>query len=375
MSTSKESSNIFALSAVSQANYQTDLAGNTVTKNYRQIDKNDRNFAKYSVATSDNKGHSTGTPYPTRKEIESHDVTFTLTEDLSSQLLPERAKAGMGILESEETVEDEVYTHTAKLLNPQDNSQQPAYGYVEKAGESASRPNARNNKYPSCVCGQFAVKGSGKAVLQSTTTWNGSGKRIKPSGIKFFGANNHVILLEEMVNNYFKNTMAKLRLFPQKELGGSAFQVGCAFRDFEVSVNQQLLLEAGYLGCGLFQTAGNSNSGAIRGKAEVGEQAVQFNFTIIDDDAYDAYEYLQEMKSMSADLKYEGSDIITVEETTYKHSALWKLIHGNIVDIDPTTVDGENALRITTEPLALGQIMPVELVVVNNVASYSIPSW
>ncbi len=371
MPTSKASVNIFALSAQAQADYQTPLTPSTGTKLHRQIEKSDRQLAKYTAPASDNRGYSTGTPYPTRKTLDSHDVTMQLTEDLSSQLLGERALAGMGEVTTQEITAAETWEHTFKMLNPQASAQLPAYDYFEKEGEDASRPNAHNVEFPSMVCENFAVTGQGRALLQAATSWRGSGKRISPSPITFFGAGSEVILIEDMVHNYFRNSAAKLNLYPQVNLGGVAHEVLCDFRDFEFSISWNLLAEAGYLGCGIFQETDNSESGAVRGKLEIGDPNVQFNFTILNNDDYDADALLQTMASISASLKYEGSII----ESTNRHSAEFKLLHANIVDIDHTEVDGENAVRITTEPLALGQVMPVELVVQNDVESYATPNW
>lgn len=368
----KDSANLFALTAIPQVDYQTALAGSTAPKKHRQIEKNDRTLAKYTAPTSDNRGYSTGTPHPTRKTLETHDVNISFTEDLSSQLLPERAYAGMGALTSEVIDEDASWMHTIEMLNPQNAAQLPAWGYVEKTRESASFPNAHNVGFPSMVADTWAVNGEGRSLLKSAMAMCGSGKRVTPSGITFFGVGSQVILLEDMVQNYFRNTAAKLKLYPQAELGGVVHNVNCDFRDFEFSINNNLLKDAGYLGCGLFQTAGNSESGAIRGKCEVGDQVVQFNFTILMNDAYDAYAKLQTMQSISAQLDFEGA---TIPTTATKHKASFILNAANIVEIDHTSVDGENALRITTEPLALGQVMPVKIEVTNNVESYATPSW
>lgn len=368
---SKDSANIFALSAVPQADYNTALAGSTSPKKHRQVEKTDRVFAKYSAPASDNRGYSTGTPYPTRRTLESHDVTHQFTEDLSSQLLGERAYAAMGVVDSVETVTGEVWTHTFEMLNPQDAAQLPAYGYAEKAAESASRPNAHDVRYDSFVMAQWSVQGQGRSILQSVSQWQGSGKRVSPSAIQFFDTGSQVILLEDMVQNYFRNTQAALKLYPQKDLGGTVFNVNCDFRDFEFSINNNLLLDAGYLGCAKYQNQSDPESGAVRGKCEIGDPTVQFNFTMIMNDAYDAYDKMKTMQSISAQLDYVGS-VISGSDT---HKASFILNHANIVDIDHSPVDGENALRITTEPLALGQIMPVSLVVVNDVASYTVPSW
>lgn len=366
-----DSANLFALSAVPQAAYQTDLAPDDTPKNYRQIEKSDRTFAKFTTEAADNKGKSTGTPYATRRTIEAHDVTQSLEEELSSQLLPERAYGAMGSIETVETLADTVWTHTLEMLNPQESSQLPAYGYAEKAAESASRPNAHNAKYPSMVFDQWSVRGEGRAILMSQSQLVGSGKRVSPSGVTFFDPGSQVILIEDMVQNYFRNTAAALKLYPQAELAGSVYNVSCNFRDFEFSVNNNTKKDAGYLGCGLYQTSGNSESGAIRGKNEIGDQAVQFNFTILMDDAYDAYPKMQAMQSISAQLDFEGSTISGL----HKHKASFILNSAKIIDIDHSGSDGDNAIRITTEPLAIGQIMPVSIVVVNNVESYAVPSW
>ncbi|HUF02783.1 MAG TPA: hypothetical protein VMM38_01265 [Aridibacter sp.] len=371
MPTSKASVNIFALSAQPQVDYQTVLAPGTAPKVHRQLEKTDRQLAKYSAPASDNRGYSTGTPYPTRKTLDSHDVTVQLTEDLSSQLLGERALAGFGEVATVEKTVGQTYEHTFTMLNPQASAQPPAYDYVEKQGEDAARPNAHNVEFPSMVCESFSVSGQGRALLQASSSWRGSGKRISPSPLDFFGGGSEVILLEDMVHNFFRNTAAKLKLYPQINLGGTVHEVNCDFRDFEFSIAWNLLAEAGYLGCGLFQVAGDSESGAIRGKCEIGDPTASFNFTIIDNDAYNAYDKLQTMASISASLKYEGSVI----EGANKHFADFRLLHANIADIDHTEVDGENALRMTTEPLALGQVMPVELVVQNDVSSYATPNW
>lgn len=371
-SNSKDSANLFALSALPQADYVTAVTPASSPANFRQIEKTDRQFANYNTNLSDNKGYSTGTPYATRKNLETHDVNFPMTEEMSSQLLGERARAGFGDLETEELTEDASWTHNFSLMNPQDRAQLPAYTYAEKAGESASRPNAHNVKYPSVVCGQWAVQGQGRALVKLNTTWTGSGKRTAPSGVTFFGGSNHVIELEEMTQNYFRNTAAALKLYPQVELGGTVYNVNCDFRDFDFSINWNLQGDAGYLGCGLYQTAGDSESGAIRGKCEVGDPTVQFNFTMLDNDGYDGQGKLQSMASISAQLDYTGS---VIAGSTDKHKASFILNAANIVSIEHVIIDMQNGWRVTTEPLAIGQVMPVSLVVVNNVESYTAISW
>lgn len=368
----KESANIFALSAIPQTNYQTPLAGTSSPKNFRQIEKNDRNLSKYTPAAADNRGYSTGTPYPTRRTLEAHDFDASFTEDMSSQLLGERARAGFGTIETEVVEPGEAWKHTFEMLNPQNSAQLPAYGYAEKTAESGSRPTAYDARYDSLVCGNFAASGSGKSLLQLATQWKGSGKRTVPSGVQFFGVGSEVILIEDMVQNYFRNTAAAMKLYPQVALGGSVHNFNCNFRDFQATINWNLLVEAGYLGCGLYQTTGNSESGAIRGKCEVGDPTVQFNFTVVEEDGYvdDLYAFLQSMSSISARLDYEGS-IIT---GSVKHKASWILNAANIVDIEHAPQDGENGFRITTEPLALGQDMPFTLELINNVSSYALPN-
>src|SRR5438045_6958555 len=163
----KESANLFAISAKPQTNYQTSLAGTTSPKIYRQVEKNDRILAKYTAPSSDNRGYSTGTAYPTRKNLEVHDVSQSFTEDLSSQLMGERAYAAMGSIDTVETVEDLAWTHTFEMLNPQESAQLPAYGYAEKTAESAGRPNALDTRYDSFVASQWSVRGQGRSLLQS----------------------------------------------------------------------------------------------------------------------------------------------------------------------------------------------------------------
>ena len=365
------SANLFLLSAIPQDDYNTLLAPSDVTKVHRQIDKDNINYAKYSVITNDNRGHSTGTPHPTRKNIESHDVSIQLSEDCSSQLLGERAKAGFGKVTTSIITANETFQHLFEMLNPHESSQLPAYDYAEKAGESASKPNAHSVRYPSLVCGNWSCKGEGKSILQLSTQWMGSGKRIPPAPHDFFGAGSEVILLKDMVHNYFRNTAATVNLYPEKELGGSAFTLGCDFRDLEVSINNNLAADDGYQGCAKFQDDADPESGAVRGKLEIGTPSVQLSFTMIQNDGYDAYDKMQKMASISASFKYEGKVI----ESNNKHFAEFLLNHGNISDIDHTPVEGKNGLRITTEPLALGQVMPISLLVQNDVSSYATANW
>lgn len=369
---SNDSANLFCLTAIPQADYQTNLAGSTSTKKHRQIEKSDRQIAKFTTATGDNKGYSTGTPFPTRKTLESHDVSISLQEDLTSQLLVERAYAAMGVIDTVEVDTGASWKHTVELLNPQNAAQLPAYGYAEKFGESASRPDAHSKAYPSMVCDGWSVNGEGTSVLKSNMSMVGSGKQTSPAGITFFGGSSHVILLEDIVKkNFFRNSAAKLKLYPQAELGGTVFNVNCGFRNFQLSINPNLKKTEGYLGCGLFQTSGNSESGAIRGKCEIGDWAVTFNFTIIADDAYDPLPKLRDMASMSAQLDYEGK---TITGST-KHKASFILNAANIVDVEHTPLEGKNAWRITTEPLAIGQDMPFKLEVTNDVQSYTTVSY
>lgn len=367
-----ESNNIFALTAVPQADYQTKTVPATTPKNYRQIEKTDRQFAKYMVQTSDNKGNATGTPFPTRKTIESHDVTTTISEELTSQLLPERAYAAMGLIETEELEPDEAWKHTIEMMNPQNSAQLPAYAYVEKEGESASRPNAHSKLYPSMVSDGWTVSGDGKALLKSELAMVGSGNQTSPSGVNFYGVSSHVILLEDLVKqNFFRNSVADLKLYPEAELGGTVFNVQCGFRNFQLVINPNLKKDSGYLGCGLFQTAGDPESGAVRGKCEIGDWTVQFNFTALFNDSYDPIPKMKTMETISGRLDYVGKPIVDA----IAHKASFILNAANIADIEHAPQDGDNAWRITTEPLALGQVMPVSIEVINDVESYTTISW
>ena len=368
----KSSANIFAMSAIPQIDYQTLLAPSSVTKVHRQIEKDNVTFGKYSAPTSDNKGFSTGTTSPTRKVLESHDFSLNLSEDLSSQLLGERARAAFGSIETTELVAGQVWQHIFKLLDLHSADSLPAYDYVEKAAESVSRPNAHNVEFPSNVCGNFSISGEGTSVLKSSSSWKASGKRISPSPLTFFDPGSEVILLEDMVQNYFKSSAGKILLYPDKELNGTPFVLNCGLRNVNVGINNALDETDGY-NCGLYQDPADEESGAIRGNCDVTEgRGVQFDFTAIDSDDYDAYDKMQKMESLSASLKYEGLKEIA---GGYKHSAEFKLIHGNIADIDHDPQNGKNAHRITTSPMALGMQEALELVLINDVESYSTPSW
>lgn len=368
----RDSSAIFALSLLPQVDYKTPRAPTTAPKNYEQIIKTNRAFAVYTPNTSNNEGWSTGTPYPTEQLIESHDVTQSFEERMSSQRLGQRAFAAFG---------DYTYTalagaqrHAFRPVNPQVADGLPVFTYVEKAGEPALPADVTHDLLcPSFFAESFSVRGEGRAFLMGTTAWRGSGKLITPSGVTFNGAGSHVRLEDEQTHNFFRSTSASLQLYPNASFSGAPLGVECDFRNFTFTLNNNPNNDAGYNGCAEYQTANDSESGAIRSNLTVGNQTVTVEYTLLMTGAvaqtFNPYGKAKLQTYFSSALEYIGKQIGV---SAFNHSALWRFAKQTVTAVQIDSIDNLFAYRITPQPLALGLVMPVELIVTNDVAAYGV---
>lgn len=372
---SRESERLFSMSLIPQVDYQTALVVATSPKNYEQIHKADRAFANFETRFIDDRGYSTGTPFPTENLIEAHDVSFSLSERVSSQRLGRRALAGFGSLVTTPYSGGDAgaYKHVFTPLNSQGGVDLPAYTYVEKIGEPASSGSVLHDvKYPSCCVDSFSMEGSETGFIMVNTNWRGSGKRTANSGVGFDAASYvgaaHVVLKDNQTHNNFRNTQAQLKVYPQVSLGGSPVTITCNYRSFNFSLNNNNIADQGYLGCGLFQTSGNPDSGAIRGSYPLGEQEATFEFVVMIAEALDPFSKMIAQTQLSAELIATGG---TISGTTKVHKSTLKVNKMTYKTVQIDNLGGMNVWRISAPPLALGQTMPVSLEVENDVASYT----
>jgi hypothetical protein len=360
----KDSAFLFALGLIPQVDYATFTAGTTAPKNYAQIIQTDRQPANYEPVTSNDEGYSTGTPYPTENLIEAHEVTKVTTERMSSQLLGRRALAAFGAVVS--STQGSGKKHIFTPLNPQTASQLPVYPYAEKLG------TLHNYRAASLLAESFSVVGEGKSFVQATTNWRGSGDWKTPSGINFDGVSRHVVLQNEQTHNHFRNTSARLKIFANPDFDGDVLEVLCDFRSFNFSLNNNPLLEQGYLGCGKYQDQANPESGAIRGSLEIGTQQVTCEYILLMSPdvatTFNPFGKARLQSYFSTELLYQGSQIGAGPE---KHQALFRFARQVVSAVAIAPIEGLAAYRVTAQPLALGQQMPVTLEVINDVASYT----
>jgi hypothetical protein len=154
-------------------------------------------------------------------------------------------------------------------------------------------------------------------------------------------------------------------------MGGDDVALGCDFRSANITINENLNTDAGYEGCALFQDD-DPNLGAIRGGMRTRGQTVTFEAIcvltpgLVTD--FDPVEKMIAGAIISAELKYVGGAI----NVTHDFEATFNLnkaviATAELVDVD----DGIQGIRITTEPLAVGNVMPLTLLVKSDVPNFN----
>lgn len=362
---------VFALGKL-QTNYTTEVA--IANDGFRQLVKEGYDKPVFSSPNVSNQGQSTGSPYATKISKDKDDVTFSGTERGTFQSLGFHAVGAFGVYATPSVVSaGAVWLHTFTLLNPFVSDILPCRPLASKIGEPAVSSNRIfDARFPSMVYSQIAFQAEGEQPdLQIASEWVGSGKRVIPAGVQFYGSGKDVLLDSEITENYIRKTSGVLTLNTAAALGGTDVLPGCDLRDTVIRINENLNLEAGYNGCALFQDD-NPDMGAIRGSCRSKGQTVEFETTmVLTPDIvtnFDPVAKLYSGASISMKIVFTGA-LIT---GAYYHTATFtlnKAVLSNVelIDID----DGTQGIRLVTEPMAVNDTMPLSLAIQTDVADFN----
>ncbi|MDQ3747968.1 MAG: hypothetical protein M3367_02970 [Acidobacteriota bacterium] len=370
-----EKNSIFAFGP-HQTNFQTMAANTTTPPNWRFIVKDGYAKAGFDSPNRNNAGESTGLALPDKTTKDKDSTTFSASEQLTYQLLGLRAYDAFGVTATPVVLAVGLaWEHNFSLLDPFVSAALPSRPLASKVGEPALASNAIYNAlFPAMTYNVFTITdGSDKSNLSLDSEWLGSGQITEPSGILFYGAGKHVLgsSSSELTEDNINKNAGVLTIFPNISYGGTAIATTCLVRGFTATINENLNVDGAYAGCGLFQD-GNPNLGAIAGSLDSTGQTVSVEFTMVADSAtLQAFSVNARLKAgtqFSAKMIYTGG-LIT---GTHYHKATFGLSKAVISSAEWVSLEGGvQGIRIVTEPLAAGNLMPFTLNLITDVADFA----
>ena len=260
----------YARGTLPQADYKvaTDM---TDADNRIDFPVKDENQAKFTPKFETNKGDATGNNYATERYITenetevSHEIRVC-SEEFGRDLLD--AFGSVAVTTPDAVNAPGARKHKFTPLDIAVSKQLPPRTLVEIVGTGLNRT------LPSMVTESLELKGSGSGHVSASTSYRGSGKLVKPSGITAAD------IVRLIGLHYFTNSMVKLTrsdsgtLLNPQTLGAANRLDNWAFR-----VKNNLLAEQGYVpGDELFQTTGNPATGMIRSELLVESQDFEFEY-------------------------------------------------------------------------------------------------
>jgi hypothetical protein len=348
----------FAISRFPQSDYQTPapFAAGPPAANVKLL-ATDKEMAEFVPDLASDQGYANGVDFPTAQWLLSHDVSGHKAVEVCSQEIGRLLLLAFGQVTTDQPNAGgapEVYRHVFRPLDPSVSRQLPATSMIERAGP------AHDVVYPSAVLEKLVLTGDGKARLQAEFDWRGSGKRIAPSGIDW------TTQVDDLLNavNYFYNSQIGFEVADGEDT--TAYQ--CRYDAFRLELNNQLLADDGYRpGCAVYQDAGDSASGMVRGECLFGERVLAFEFTVRLAAGGAEFTALQQQKSLSLTMTATGGVI----SGDYHHQLTIRIPMARYRTVVLGETNGLMNLHVTASPLfdiATGKITEVELI--NNVASY-----
>lgn len=374
-----ESQGVIAVSPP-QSDYNTGITNATSPANWRQIIAD--SYIEVPDAQSPNvgnQGEATGSPYSTRNNKGRDDASGSFGINLSFEELGFWAFRSFGVYVTPVLVATGVYKHVFKLLNPHVSRELVAWMIAVKLNEAALSSNEIfNYKYRGCKVETFEVMtphSAEKPYLKGNVSWHGSGKE-ETGDVQFFGVGKHVKgtgageLAEQRIPE--NGTM---NIYSQPEKAGTAYALACDFYDFKATITENLNLDIGYTGCAKFQTEGNPATGIIRGSLPVTEQTAGVEFSArLTPELKAAADFKALQKSgaaLSADWTFLGEVFANVASVDYNRKATFSLNKFTIGNLTYPTIDSVRGIAITTQPEAIGSVMPLELEIISHVPTFA----
>lgn len=315
-------------------------------------------LAQITPKTLDNKGYATGSENATEQYLIRHEMSVSHSMRVNSWLAGWLGLFGLGQASSvlPAGAASPTKRHTSTPLPKKTDMQLPAFPYVEDVG------GAYNEIYPSCVINQMTLKGNTSNYLMADLDIRGSGKRIQAAGINFENPTQHVERQTELV--FWFNTQAALTITDN----GTPINIGCDYLEFELQVNNNLAVDAGYLdGCNRYQTDGVTTSGQIASEMHIGDRTYSLKFTALFKPGTHYLPALMDQRPLVWTQKYTGPLIqgafnhdLTLSAALTQYEAVNRGFNsaGYLqVDVTPKVLESVNGETIS-------------MVTTNNVASY-----
>jgi len=382
-----ESASIFAWGP-HQTNFQTEVAPSSSPKNYRFLTKDGYAKAKFASGSIDNAGQSTGSSLPDKTYKDRDETTFQADEQLTFQRLGMLAFDSFGVVNTTPIVVSTVtvaHKQIFSLIDPQVASTLPSRPLAQKiGGDQAIAANVIHDaRMTSMTVESFSITDGGNLPnLQASTSYRGSGQMyenlaavppLTPSGVQFYGTGRHVFNRSELDAEKDINKRGGIAsIYLVEAFAGAPIDTECIVRGFNLTVNNNLNVEGGYAGCGLFQD-GDSTKGAIAGSLDSNGQTVSFELTIVaDSDVMQDFDLTNRIKTgapFSLKMAYQGPNI---GATATPFLAEFKLNKATITDYEWVGLEGgTQGLRLVTAPLAVGNLLPLSLELTSNVESFA----
>ncbi len=229
------------------------------------------NFMDYAPETLDDKGAANGTDFATEQFLISHDNSITRKIRLSSYWA---GWINFFLFGQTTTIagpggSTNAKKHTSTPIDKRVNQQLPAFTFIEEVVATVYKAF-----WPSCIIERCTIRGNTLGFLEAEVTLRGSGKRDAGQTVNFEHATaQHVFYPQNL--QYFFNSQASLVVTDN----GTPINIGCDYLEWEVTVNNNPLLEAGYLpGCAQYQTTGNPTTGAIRSELLLGGREITLRY-------------------------------------------------------------------------------------------------
>lgn len=369
---SNESQSICAWGKI-QTDYNTMQA--VADDTFRLIEKEGYDKPKFSSPNVTNEGYSTGSVFATKSSKDRDNTEFSATERATFETLGFHAVSGFGKVGNPTTVlapsggDPGVYTQLFELLDIFVSNNLPCRPLASKIGEPALAANIIHDALlPAMTPQQMSFQSGDKPDLQIAASWIGSGQLTEPSGVQFYGAGKDV---KEATNeHYVKKTAGTFDLYPDASFSGTPLSINCDFRGVNIVIDENLDTEGGYW-CGKFQD-NDKNQGMIRGSCPTKGQKVQFDFTMVLTPALkNDFALISKLKKgtpFSGKLKYIGSPIVGI----HNHEATFSLTKALIAEADFVPLDGGiQGVKITTTPMAIGNVMPLSLLLKTAVPNFN----
>lgn len=367
-----EKQSIFAFGR-HQTDLQTEVA--IADDTFRWITKEGYAKAAFDSPNVANEGESTGLSFPDETYKDKDTTSFSANEQLTYQLLGIRAYDAFGVAATPSVVETAAaWLHTFSLLDVFTGATLPSRPLASKIAEPAISGNKiYDARLPGMTYQRFTISNGGdKPNLTVDSEWVGSGVFIDPSAVQFFGAGKDVVGRSELTaEEAIPRRGGVAVLYPEDDFGGTPIPTVCLIRDVSLTINENINVDAGYEGCGLFQDD-DPTKGAVAGELISEGQTVDFEFTIVADSDIiqdmTLHERIKTGLEFSLDWTFTGSIIAG----TTPHSAVFKLNRAVISSHEWVAIEGgQQGIRIQCQPLASGNIMPLTLELTTDVADFA----